>query len=201
MKTLFSVAVVAASALSFAQNISAAEMQVDADHSGVGFEIKHMMIATVNGSFREFEGTVDADDKTGALSKVNFTVKTSSIDTANKKRDEHLRGEDFFDTEKFPEAKFVSKSVKGSGKKFKVTGDLTLHGVTKEVALDVLSLGKNKDPWGNQKYGYQATATIKRKDFGLGWNKALESGGVLVGEDVKLKVDVEAAPKKAEAAN
>lgn len=166
---------------------------IDPDHSSIGFKIKHLMVANVKGSFDRHTGTVDLDDKDITKSKVEVSIDTASINTNVQKRDDHLRSADFFDVGKFPTMTFVSKKVAKAGKdKLKVTGDLTLHGVTKEVVLNVEELSaESKDPWGNIRRGATATAIINRKDFGLTWNKGLETGGVLVGEEVNIILEIE----------
>jgi len=174
---------------------SATELKIDSAHSSVTFEVKHMVVSTVHGSFTDFDGVIDENEKDMTKSKISFTVKTTSINTANAKRDDHLRSPDFFDVQKFPEAKFVSSTIKKFGKdKFQLEGDLTLHGVTKKVKFNAHYLGKNKDPWGVEKTSFQATTELNRKDFELNWNKALEKGGLLVGETVKMTIDLEASP-------
>ena len=166
---------------------------IDSDHSHVGFKVRHLMVSNVKGSFEKFTGTVEIDDKDITKSKVEVTIDTNSINTNVQKRDEHLRSADFFDVAKFPTMTFVSKKVAKAGKdNLKVTGDLTLHGVTKQVVLAVEGPSKeSKDPWGNMRRGATATTTINRKDFGLVWNKALETGGVAVGEEVTITLEIE----------
>lgn len=164
---------------------------VDAAHSTVGFAVKHMGIATVRGRFTEFEGTLEVGEDL-AGSSARGTVKAASITTEEQQRDEHLRSPDFFDVAKFPTITFKSKKVKASGAtKAKVTGDLTIHGVTKEVVLDAQLTPETQNPWGQTVRGATATTKINRKDFGLGWNKVLEAGGVLVGDEVKIQLDLE----------
>jgi polyisoprenoid-binding protein YceI len=172
---------------------SAAIWTIDPDHSNVGFKVRHLMVSNVKGSFEKFTGTVDINDKDITKSKVEVSIDTNSINTGVAKRDEHLRSADFFDVAKFPTMTFVSKKVVKAGKeRLKVTGDLTLHGVTKEVVLDVEAISReSKDPWGNIRRGTTATAKINRKDFGLVWNKALETGGVAVGEEVLITLEIE----------
>ncbi len=173
----------------------AAHYEVDAGHSQVGFRIRHL-VTKLPGEFKEFEGKFDFDEKKPQDAKVTFKVKTASINTNNEKRDEHLRGDEFFDAEKHPELTFVSKKVKPAGKgKYKIEGDLTLHGVTKPVTFDAEFGGIAKDPWGNTKAGFNATAKINRKDFGISWNKALDAGGFVIGDEVELNIAVEAAQK------
>ena len=166
---------------------------IDPDHSNVGFKVRHLMVSNVKGSFDRHSGTVEIDDKDITKSTVNVTIDTSSINTNVQKRDEHLRSADFFDVAKYPTMTFVSKKVAKAGKdKLKVTGDLTLHGVTKQVVLDVEGPTKeSKDPWGNIRKGATATTKINRKDFGLVWNAALETGGVAVGEEITITLEIE----------
>jgi polyisoprenoid-binding protein YceI len=172
---------------------SAAVWTIDTDHSNVGFKVRHLMVSNVKGSFDKHTGTVDINDKDITKSKVEVVIDTNSINTNVQKRDEHLRSPDFFDVAKFPTMTFVSKKVAKAGKdKLKVTGDLTLHGVTREVVLDVEAISKeSKDPWGNLRRGTTASTKINRKDFGLVWNKALETGGVAVGEEVTITLEIE----------
>ncbi len=166
---------------------------IDPDHSNVGFKVRHLMVSNVRGSFEKLNGSVDINDKDITKSKVSVTIDTASINSNVQKRDEHLRSADFFDVAKFPTMTFVSKKVAKAGKdKLKVTGDLTLHGVTKEVVLDVEGPSKeSKDPWGNLRSGAVASTKINRKDFGLSWNAALETGGVAVGEEVTISLEIE----------
>ncbi|MFZ4855946.1 MAG: YceI family protein [Desulfuromonadaceae bacterium] len=170
---------------------------IDPDHSNVGFKVRHLMVTNVKGSFEKFTGTVEIDDKDITKSKVEVSIDTNSINTNVQKRDEHLRSADFFDVAKFPTMNFVSKKVAKAGKdNLKVTGDLTLHGVTKQVVLDVEGPAKeSKDPWGNIRSGATANTKINRKDFGLSWNKALETGGVAVGEEVTITLEIEMIKK------
>ncbi len=170
---------------------------IDPDHSNVGFKVKHLMVSNVKGSFDKHTGTVEINDKDITNSKVEVSIDTNSINTNVQKRDEHLRSADFFDVAKYPTMTFKSKKVDKAGEdKLKVTGDLTLHGVTKEVVLDVEGPSKeSKDPWGNIRKGATATAKINRKDFGLVWNAALETGGVAVGEEITITLEIEMIKK------
>lgn len=172
---------------------SASTWTIDPDHSNVGFKVRHLMVSNVKGSFEKHSGTVEINDKDITKSRVEVTIDTNSINTNVKKRDEHLRSADFFDVAKYPSMIFVSKKVAKAGKdKLKVTGDLTLHGVTKEVVLDVEGPSQEiKDPWGSIRRGATATTKINRKDFGLVWNAALETGGVAVGEEVAITLEIE----------
>ncbi len=176
---------------------SAATWTIDPDHSSVGFKVRHLMVSNVKGVFEKFTGTVEINDTDIAKSKVNVNIDTKSINTNVVKRDEHLRSADFFDVAKYPTMTFTSKKVAKAGKDgLKVTGDLTLHGVTKEVELDVEGPSmESKDPWGTIRRGASATTKINRKDFGLVWNKVLETGGVAVGEEVTITLEVEMIKK------
>ncbi len=173
----------------------AESLKIDVQHSAVTFQVTHLMFTKVDGKFREFEGTFDLDEENNTISNVVVVIQTASIDTNVEARDKDLRSKRFFNAEKYPTLTFKSTApVKLNGKKGKIKGTLTMHGVEKEVVLDAELLGKGKDPWGNLKYGFQATTVINRKDFGMTWNEALEAGGVLVGEDVTVKINLEAAP-------
>lgn len=172
---------------------SASTWNIDPDHSNIGFKVKHLMVSNVRGAFEKHSGIVDLNDKDITKSKVEVSIDTNSINTGVQKRDEHLRSADFFDVAKYPAMTFVSKKVAKSGTdKLKVTGDLTLHGVTRQVVLDVEGPSQeSKDPWGNLRRGATASTKINRKDFGLVWNKALETGGVVVGDEVIITLEIE----------
>jgi polyisoprenoid-binding protein YceI len=172
---------------------SAASFEVDAAHTTVGFSVRHLF-TSVQGRFNEFQGKIEFDPANPATAKVEGTIRTTSINTSNEKRDTHLRSADFFDVEKFPEIKFVStgvKNVDAAAKTGKLEGLLTIRDQARPVVLDVAFLGEGKDPWGNAKAGFTATTTINRKDFGLAWNETLETGGVLVGDEVTITINVE----------
>ncbi|MGE0156344.1 MAG: YceI family protein [Geobacter sp.] len=175
----------------------AATWTIDPDHTYIGFKVKHLMVTNVKGSFVKHNGTVEIDDKDITKSKVEISIDTNSINTNVAKRDEHLRSADFFDVAKYPTMTFVSKQVVKAGKdKLKVTGDLTLRGITKQVVLDVTGPTKEtKDPWGVIRKGANATTKISRKDFGLVWNAALETGGVAVGDEVTINLEIEMIKK------
>jgi polyisoprenoid-binding protein YceI len=192
MKRMFAAATTFV-ALSLPALALATTWNIDPDHSNIGFKVRHLMVSNVKGSFEKPAGTVEINDKDVTKSKVEVTIDTNSLNTNVAKRDEHLRSADFFDTAKYPTMTFISKKVAKAGKdKLKVTGDLTLHGVTKQVVLDVEGLsGESKDPWGNFRRGATASTKINRKDFGLTWNKALETGGVAVGEEVAITLEIE----------
>ncbi len=165
---------------------------IDATHSGVHFVARHMVITKVRGSFKAFTGTLELDEGDLSRSKIHATIDATSIDTAEERRDAHLKSPDFLDVEKFPTLVFDSKSITKSGDDFIVTGDLTLHGVTKEVTLKAEVGGQGKDPWGNQRTAFSATTSINREDFGLKWNQVLEAGGLLVGTKIDIELDVQA---------
>lgn len=174
--------------------------QIDTSHSNIDFSIRHLVIAKVRGRFTQFTGTVELDDADITKSTVRAEIAAASISTNEPKRDEHLRSADFFDVETFPLLTFASKQVTKDGDDLKVLGDLTIHGVTREVTLAVEQLGATKDPWGNQRLAFSARASIDRKEFGLHWNQVLEAGGFLVGDKVELSLDIEAIRAAATAA-
>jgi polyisoprenoid-binding protein YceI len=166
--------------------------KVDPTHSSVAFEVKHMMIATVRGHFREFEGTIETAEDI-ADSRAYGTVNVASIDTGNADRDAHLRSPDFFDVERFPETRFESTRIEPlGGPNFRMTGNLTLRDVTREVEMDATVQGAGVDPWGNERVGVAVRGTVNRTDFGLRWQQMLESGGFLVGEEVGILIDISA---------
>ena len=175
----------------------AATWEVDPVHSTVGFAIRHMMISTVRGHFRTFTATATGDPAAPTAATIVATIDATTIDTANEKRDTHLKTADFLDVEKFPTIVFMSKKIESAGQgKVKVTGDLTLHGVTKQVVVDVEGPTPTiKDPMGNTKAGAHATARINRKDFGIVWNKAMDGGGIMLGEEIDISIDIEAVKK------
>jgi len=166
---------------------------IDATHAEVGFSVRHMMISTVRGRFGAVTGTVTVDERNPRNSKVDVTIDATSIDTRQEMRDNHLRSPDFFDVAQFPKLHFVSKRIEGDPRNgdFRVIGDLTIRDVTREVELKATLEGEGKDPWGNERAGFSATGKLNRTDFGLHWNQALETGGVLVSDEVKLSIDVE----------
>lgn len=173
----------------------AATYQIDPAHTQIHFTIPHLMVFKVRGNFNDFTGSIEADAATNSLTKATATIQVASIDTSNQKRDDDLRSTNFFDAKQFPQMIFVSKKVAGSGADITVTGDLTIKGTTKEVVLKGGFLGAATDPWGNKRAGFEATGKINRKDFGLTWNKALETGGVVVGDEVEIGLEVEAIMK------
>ena len=165
---------------------------IDAAHSGINFSVRHMVVSKVRGRFAKYTGAIKIDDGDLTRSVVEVTIDAASLDTGVADRDTHLRSADFFDVEKFPELRFRSKRVeKLTDEKYRVIGDLTIRDVTREVALDVEYGGRGKDPWGNERVGFVAKASVDRKDFGLKWNQALDAGGVLVGDRVDIELDVQ----------
>ena len=166
---------------------------IDKSHSEVSFQVRHL-ITKVRGHFEDYAGTVEFDSENPVNSKVDFTIQTASIDTKEPQRDGHLKGDDFFAVDQFPTITFHSTSIAAKGgDDYDVTGNLTVRGVTKEVVLPVTHLGTAKDPWGNDKLAFEAETVINRKEFGLNWNAALEAGGFLVGDDVKVSLQIQAA--------
>ncbi|HEY6218426.1 MAG TPA: YceI family protein [Gemmatimonadaceae bacterium] len=179
------------------KNIQSGTYNIDATHSNVEFAVKHMMITTVKGRFGDVKGTVEIPE--AGEPTVDVTIGVASIDTRVEARDNHLRSPDFFDVEKYPEMRFVSTKAEQTDDGYTLTGDLTLHGVTRPVKLDVVAEGAGVDPWGNQKAAFSATGKFKRSEFGLNWNAALETGGVLVSDDVKLSIDAQLVKQQAKA--
>ena len=166
--------------------------KIDPAHNHVEFAVKHMMISSVKGRFTDVSGTVQSADGDPAAGIVDISIAAASIATREPQRDAHLRSADFLDAEKFPVITFKSTRIEDvRGDRFRLIGNLTVHGVTREVALDVTSEGRGKDPWGGERAGFSATTRIKRSDYGLLWNQALETGGLLVGDEVKINIDLE----------
>ncbi|MEA2828646.1 MAG: hypothetical protein QOG43_3085 [Actinomycetota bacterium] len=163
---------------------------VDASHSSIEFSVRHLMISKVKGSFKTFSGTVTIPEDPFQAS-IQVDIDPNSIDTGDANRDNHLRSGDFFEVEKYPEAEYVSSSVRPQGDGYLVEGELSLHGVTRPVALDLDFNGTGGDPWGNTRAGFTATTEINRRDFGIDINMPLETGGVVVGDKVKLTIEVE----------
>jgi polyisoprenoid-binding protein YceI len=170
---------------------------IDSSHSSIGFAVRHMVIAKVHGRFTRFKGALDLDPERLTASKVEAEIETASIDTSDGQRDGHLRSADFFDAEKYPTIEFRSSRLEKAGGDFRLVGDLTLHGVKREIALDVEYGGRGKDPWGGDRVAFTAKTKLDRKDFGLKWNQVLEAGGVLVGETIDVTIEVEAKKKTA----
>ncbi len=173
----------------------AAEYSVDPAHSHVGFVVRHML-GKVPGEFKDFEGTFQFDEKKPSLSAADFTIKSASISTDNPKRDTHLKSGDFFDAEKYPTLTFKSKKLVPAGHhKYKLMGDLTMHGITHPVTFAVEYMGSMKDPWGSTRASFTANTKVNRKDFNILWNKKLDSGSWLIGDDVMINLDIEAVKK------
>ncbi|HKR62307.1 MAG TPA: YceI family protein [Thermoanaerobaculia bacterium] len=169
---------------------------VDKSHSMATFKVRHLM-ANVSGNFRDFDANINIDRANPANSSVDFSIEATSIDTGNTNRDEHLRSADFFDVTKFPAITFKSTKVTPKSKtEFDVTGDLTMHGVTKRVTLPVSFLGFGKDARGNEKAGFDIDTTVNRKDYGIVWNRTVDEGGLLLGDDVKVSISLEVGKKK-----
>lgn len=172
--------------------MSTTKWVLDPTHSEVTFKVKHLMFTNVSGNFTKFEAAAESEDDTFNNASFSFSADVDSINTNNADRDGHLKSGDFFDAAQFPTISFKSTSVsKESEDELDITGDLTIHGVTKSVTLDVEFGGIQKDPWGNVKSGFSVTGKINRKDFGLSWNAALETGGVMLGEEVKLALELQ----------
>ena len=168
---------------------------VDKSHSTVGFEVKHMMVSKVKGQFMDYTANVEATDLADLTSaSIDFTFNVGSINTNSEDRDNHLKSEDFFDVQKYPTISFKSTNITKDGDDYAVTGDLTIKDVTKPVTFEVEFGGKGKNPWGVEVYGFEAQAKINREEFGLTWNAALETGGVLVGKAIKINVELEVNP-------
>ena len=166
---------------------------LDLSHCSLDFSLKHMMISTVRGTFQQFEADIDADPTDLTTADVTFTIDASSIDTRDANRNEHLKSADFFEVEKYPHITFHKTSIaRTSDDEYTMTGDLSMHGVTQPVTFRVTAEGQGKDPWGNERAGFSAETSINRKDYGLHWNAMLETGGVLVGEQVKIALHLSA---------
>lgn len=179
--------------LALAAGASAAEWKIDQAHSSVYFKVRHLVISKTKGEFTKFDGTFNFEPGQWQDASANMTVKVASIDTDNEDRDKHLRSPDFFDTELYPDMTFVSKKViPGAADRFKLIGDLTIRGKTHEVTFDVEYHGTVTDPWGNTRAGFTAETEINRQDYGVSWNKSLDQGGVVVGDDVEITLEVEA---------
>jgi polyisoprenoid-binding protein YceI len=173
--------------------MSTTTWNIDTTHSAITFSVRHMVIAKVRGRFGKYTGTINLDETDMARSAAALTIDAASVDTSVADRDNHLRSADFLDVEKFPELRFASKRIeRRDDARYGVIGDLTVHGVTREVFLDLEYGGRTKDPWGNERIGLVAKGAIDRKDFGLTWNTVLEAGGIMVGERVDLELEVEA---------
>lgn len=191
-KTILMLAALAALTAGAAQ---AATFAIDASHSSVGFKVRHMMVSNVRGAFDQFEGTIEFDEAAMGEASVEAVIQVSSVDTADEKRDQHLVSADFFDAEQFPEMTFRSTALKQDGEAWMLHGELTLHGVTKPVTLELEYNGTIEDPWGNTRAGFSAEGKIDRRDFGITWNNTLDKGGLAVGNDVTIQLEIEAIKK------
>ncbi len=187
-------AVTAASVvLAFASAATAEKWEIDIPHSSIGFSVRHMVVTKTHGKFNDFAGHIEFDGKNVEKGSVEITAQAASIDTDNEKRDNHLKSPDFFDAEKFPAVTFKSKKVvKGSGSEFKLIGDLTIKDVTKEVTFDCEFNGLINDPMGNTRAGFSATAKINRQDFNVKWSQKLDTGGLVVSDEVQIAIEIEA---------
>ena len=187
---------VGAVTLGWSSVAGAAEYSIDTSHSSVNFQIKHLAISKVNGSFNDFSGSFHFDPANPGALRAEAVIQTASVDTDNEKRDDHLRNEDFFDVAKFPTITFATTAVNmTSATEGTVQGDLTMMGVTRPVTMDLEILGTAKDPWGNERAGASLSGKIKRKDWGLTYNSAMEAGGLVLGEDVKISLEIEGIKK------
>ena len=168
------------------------QWKLDPTHTSVEFSAKHLMITTVKGRIADVEGTIEIDERNPKNSSVEAVLKAASIDSRTTQRDDHLRSGDFLNVEKYPEIKFQSTSIEGDNKEFKLTGDLTIRDVTSPITLEFTFEGETKDPWGGERAGFSAKGKIDRREFGLTWNVALEAGGLTVGNEIKINIEVEA---------
>ena len=185
--------------LMIASGISQAEMaryDVDLDHSAIEFRVAHMVISKTTGRFMDYTGYIEMDPDALKVKALEAVIKTASVTTNHEKRDAHLRGPDFFNAEKYPTMTYKMKSYHKEGEDYVAVGDLTLLGVTKEIALKGSFNGVTRDPWGNMRAGFTAEGKLNRKEFGMNWNKALDSGGVVVGNDVFIKLEMECIKAK-----
>lgn len=175
------------------QSAKATSWTLDPAHTLVEFATKHLMITTVKGRFTDVSGTIKMNEANPAASSVSAVIKAASIDTRTEQRDTHLKSVDFLEVERYPDITFTSTKVEPAGEaRYRVTGDLTIHGVTKPAVLEVTDEGRTKDPWGGERAGFSATTRIDRRDYGLTWNQVLESGGVVVGYEIRITLEVEA---------
>jgi polyisoprenoid-binding protein YceI len=174
----------------------ATRYEIDNAHSTVGFVVRHMVFSKVRGGFTRFGGVIMVDDQDPTRSTVEAKIEAASINTADEKRDGHLRSADFFDTERYPALSFTSRRVEITGeRRLRVTGDLSIRDKTREVALEVEENGRAKNPWGQEIIGFSGRTSVDRKDYGLGWNQILEAGGVLVGDTITIELELEAVKK------
>jgi len=173
-----------------------ARWDLDPDHSIIEFRVAHMVVSKTAGRFMDYTGLVEMDAEAQQFKTIEATINTASVNTNHEKRDAHLRNADFFDVEKYPAMTYKMKSYKKAGEGYQAVGDLTLHGVTKEITLAGTFNGVSKDPWGNTRAGFTAEGKVNRKDFGMVWNKTLDTGGFVVGDDVNIRLDIECIKAK-----
>ncbi|MDH4185442.1 MAG: YceI family protein [Nitrospira sp.] len=173
-----------------------ARWNVDLDHSAIEFRVAHMVVSKTTGRFMDYTGFIDMDAEAGTVKAIEATINTGSVNTNHAKRDAHLRTADFFDVEHYPTMTFKLKSYKKIGDGYTALGDLTLHGVTKEITLTGHYNGAAKDPWGNTRAGFSAEGQLNRKDFGMVWSRTLDSGGLVVGDEVQIRLDIECIKSK-----
>jgi len=179
--------------MSTTDTLTQTKWTIDTAHSEVQFKVKHLVISTVTGTFKSFKGNVSTESEDFDNAKVEFSIDADSIDTNNTDRDNHLKSADFFEVATYPTLTFANGLLTKSGENYTLSGELTIRDVTKKVELGVEYGGTAKDPWGNTKAGFEVTGKINRKEFGLTWNAATEAGGVLVGEDIKLHINIQLA--------
>jgi polyisoprenoid-binding protein YceI len=194
MRTNIQYATIVCLALTATQLTAAETYTIDPAHSTVGFGVTHMVINTVHGKFNDFAGTVSLEGT--ELKEATGTIQTKSIDTGIERRDTHLKSPDFFDVAKFPTITFQTKRAEKQGSEMVLVGDFTMHGVTKEISLAVTLKGPIKDPWGNSRIGLQARTKLNRRDYGLKYSQALETGGLVVGDEIELEINAEAVKAK-----
>ena len=173
-----------------------ARWNVDPDHSTIEFRVAHMVVSKTTGHFMDYQGFIDMDAEAGTVKTIEATIKTASVNTKHEKRDAHLRNADFFDVDKYPTMTYRLKSYKKTADGYEAVGELTLRGVTKDITLTGNFNGVAKDPWGNLRAGFNAEGKLNRKDFGMVWSKTLDGGGLVVGDDVLLKLDIECIKAK-----
>jgi polyisoprenoid-binding protein YceI len=197
MRTIMRIAMTLATIVGMTTVAAAATYQLDKAHTSVDFKVKHMAISWVSGAFRDFDGSFEFEPGKPESWRAEAVIQVPSIDTGNEDRDKHLRSEDFFFAEKYPTITFRSTGVEMTGEdRAKLKGDLTIRGITKPIELDMEIVGMVTDPWGNNRAGFSADGVIDRKDFGLQWNKALETGGLVVGNEVKIHLEIEGIMQK-----
>ena len=173
-----------------------ARWNLDPEHSTIEFRVAHMVVSQTTGRFMDYAGFIDMEAEAGTVKAIEATIKTGSVNTNHEKRDAHLRNADFLDVEHYPTIIFKMKSYKKTAEGYTAVGDLTLHGVTKEITLAGHYNGATKDPWGNTRAGFNAEGKLNRKDFGMVWNKMLDSGGLVVGDEVQIRLDIECIKAK-----